>query len=177
MARTFAQRFNHRYGNVFPEPAAFNFGETLIKIPGLDGTGKMSKSENHMATLFLADDDDSIRKKIMKAKTDNGPSAMNSEKPDYIENIFLLMKLVSSPEVISKYEDDFNNCVIRYGDLKKQLGEDMVQFITPIRQKALDIMHDEKYLQQVMESGAQKARASAASTMQVVRSAMGLSYF
>jgi tryptophanyl-tRNA synthetase len=177
MARTFAQRFNHRYGNVFPEPAAFNFGETLIKIPGLDGTGKMSKSENQMATLFLADDDDSIRKKIMKAKTDNGPSAMNSEKPDYIENIFLLMKLVSSPEVISKYEDDFNNCVIRYGDLKKQLGEDMVKFITPIRQKALDIMHDEKYLQRVMESGAQKARASAASTMQVVRSAMGLSYF
>ena len=177
MARTFAQRFNHRYGTVFPEPSAFNFGETLIKIPGLDGTGKMSKSENQMATLFLADDDDIIRKKIMKAKTDSGPTGMNSEKPDYIENIFLLMKLVSSPEVIDKYEGDFNKGVIRYGDMKKQLGEDMVQFITPIRQKALDIMHDEKYLQQVMEAGAEKARASAGSTLQVVRSAMGLKYF
>jgi tryptophanyl-tRNA synthetase len=177
MARTFAQRFNHRYGEVFPEPAAFNFGETLIKIPGLDGTGKMSKSENQMATLFLADEDDIIRKKIMKAKTDNGPSAMNSVKPDYIENIFLLLKLVSSPGVVSKYEEDFNNCVIRYGELKKQLAEDMVSFIAPIRQKALDIMHDERYLQQVMESGAAKARSSAASTIQVVRSAMGLNYF
>lgn len=177
MARTFAQRFNHRYGNVFPEPTAFNFGETLIKIPGLDGTGKMSKSENQMSTLFLADEDEAIRKKIMKAKTDNGPAQMNSVKPGYIENIFLLMKLVSSADVVKKYEDDFNNCIIRYGDLKKQLAEDMVQFITPIRQKTIDIINDEKYLQQVMESGAVKARVSAGATLQIVRTAIGLQYF
>ena len=177
MARTFAQRFNHRYGNVFPEPTAFNFGETLIKIPGLDGTGKMSKSENQMSTLFLADEDEAIRKKIMKAKTDNGPAEMNSVKPGYIENIFLLMKLVSSADVVKKYEDDFNNCVIRYGDLKKQLAEDMVQFITPIRQKTIDIINDEKYLQQVMESGAARARVSAGATLQIVRTAIGLQYF
>ncbi len=177
MARTFAQRFNHRYGIVFPEPAAFNFGETLIKIPSLDGTGKMSKSENQMATLFLSDDDEMIRKKIMKAKTDNGPTSMNSVKPDYIENIFLLMNLVSIPEVIHKYEEDFNNCVIRYGDMKKQLGEDMVNFITPIRKKARDIMEDEKYLQHVMEAGAEKAGGSAKATLEVVRTAMGLKYF
>jgi tryptophanyl-tRNA synthetase len=177
IARTYAQRFNFRYGNVFPEPAAFNFGETLIKIPGLDGTGKMSKSENQMATLYLADEDDAIRKKIMKAKTDGGPTQPNSVKPDYIENIFLLMKLVSAEDVIKKYGDDFNNCVIRYGDMKKQLGEDMVNFIAPIRQKALDIMNDEKYLQQVMEKGAEKARRSAAATLDAVRQAMGLSYY
>ena len=67
----------------------------LVKVPSLDGTGKMSKSENQMATLYLADEDDAIRKKIMKAKTDNGPAENNSVKPDYIENLFLLMKLVS----------------------------------------------------------------------------------
>lgn len=173
MARNYAQRFNFRYGNVFPEPEAFNFGETLIKIPSLDGTGKMSKSENQMATLYLADDDDAIRKKIMKAKTDGGPTEPDSVKPDYIENIFQLMKLVSSEEVLAKFEADFNSCNIRYGDLKKQLGEDMANFIAPIRQKALDIMNDEKYLQQVMEMGAEKARRSAAATLQVVREAMG----
>ena len=70
MARNFANRFNHRYGEVFPEPVAFNFGEDLVKVPSLDGTGKMSKSENQYATLYLADDDDVIRKKVMKAKTD-----------------------------------------------------------------------------------------------------------
>ena len=177
IARTYAQRFNYRYGNVFPEPVAFNFGETLIKIPSLDGTGKMSKSENQMATLYLSDEDDAIRKKLMKAKTDGGPTTMNSEKPDYIENIFALMKLVSAEEVIKKYEDDFNNCVIRYGDMKKQLGEDMVQFITPIRQKAMDIMNDEKYLQQIMEAGAAKARKSSMATLDAVRQAMGLRYY
>ena len=177
MARNFAQRFNHRYEEVFPEPVAFNFGETLMKIPGLDGSGKMSKSENQMATLYLADDDDVIRKKIMKAKTDAGPAETNAEKPDYIENIFLLMKLVCTEDVIKKYQNDFNNCTIRYGDLKKQLAEDMIHFITPIRQKATDIISNEKYLKEVMEIGAAKARTSAVATMEIVRNAMGLKYF
>lgn len=177
MARNYAQRFNHRYGEVFPEPIAFNFGETLMKVPSLDGTGKMSKSENQMSTLYLSDEDNLIRKKIMKAKTDNGPSEKNAVKPDYIENIFQLMKLVSAPDVILKYEDDFNNCSIRYGEMKKQLAEDMVAFIAPIRQKATDIMTDEKYLKTVMEKGAEKAGKSAKTTMEIVRQAMGLKYF
>src|SRR5205085_10535847 len=127
MTRNFAQRFNHRYGDIFPEPQAFNFGSQLIKVPSLDGMGKMSKSENQMATLYLADDDDLIRKKVMKAKTDSGPTEPNSAKPDYIQNIFLLMKLVSTEEVVNKFEEDYNNCTIRYGDMKKQLAEDMVK--------------------------------------------------
>src|SRR4026208_71567 len=135
MARNFVNRFNHRYGEVFPEPVAFNYGGELVKVPSLDGAGKMSKSENQYATIYLADEDEMIRKKVMKAKTDAGPTEPNSSKPEYIENIFLLMKLVSRPEVIEKYESDFNNCTIRYGDMKKQLSEDMIGFIAPIRQK------------------------------------------
>lgn len=177
MARNFVKRFNHRYGEVFPEPQAFNFGEELIKVPSLDGTGKMSKSENQMATLYLSDDDELIRKKVMKAKTDNGPTAPNTPKPDYIENIFLLMKLVSSPDAVAKFEADYNNCTIRYGDMKKQLAEDMVQFITPVREKAIAIRNDEKYLQEVMEKGAEKARKSAGETIAIVRQAMGLNYY
>jgi len=113
----------------------------------------------------------------MKAKTDGGPQSMNSAKPDYIENIFQLMRLVSDKDFVRQVETDFNNCTIRYGDLKKQLGEDMVKFIAPIRQKATDILHDEKYLQDIMETGAEKARASAGRTMKIVREAMGLNYF
>lgn len=177
MARNFANRFNHRYGEVFPEPHAFNFGEELVKVPSLDGAGKMSKSENQLATLYLADDDDLIRKKIMKAKTDQGPSEPHSPKPDYIENIFLLMKLVSAPDVIEKFEADYNQCTIRYGDLKKQLAEDMVHFIAPIREKAESIRHDEKYLREVMEKGAEKAGKSAKDTMEIVREAVGLKYY
>ena len=177
MARNYVNRFNHRYGDVFPEPKAFNFGEELVKVPGLDGGGKMSKSENQYATLYLSDSDELIRKKVMKAKTDSGPTEPHSPKPDYIENIFLLLKLVSAPDTQAKFEADYNNCSIRYGDLKKQLAEDMVRFITPIREKAEAIRSDEKYLRGVMEMGAEKARKSARATMERVREAMGLNYY
>lgn len=177
MARTFANRFNHRYGQVFPEPHAFNYGGQLVKVPSLDGEGKMSKSINQMATLYLSDDDDTIRKKIMKTKTDGGPTVNNAEKPGYIENIFLLMKLVSTEDVLENFESAYNNCSIRYGDMKKKLGEDMVQFMSPIREKTLQIMNDTNYLKNVLESGAEKARRSAAATMEIVREAIGLKYY
>ena len=177
MARNFVNRFNHRYGDVFPEPRAFNYGSQLVKVPSLDGAGKMSKSENQNATLYLADEDDVIRKKVMKAKTDSGPTEQNSAKPDYIQNIFLLMKLVSSEDTLKKFDEDYNKCTIRYGDMKKQLGEDMVKFISPIREKVNAILADEKYLRQVMEQGAEKARKSAKATMELVREAIGLKYF
>jgi tryptophanyl-tRNA synthetase len=177
IARNYVNRFNHRYGDVFPEPKAFNFNSELVKVPSLDGAGKMSKSENQMATLYLADEDDLIRKKVMKAKTDSGPTESNSSKPDYIQNIFLLMKLVSSDDVVSKFEEDYNKCNIRYGDMKKQLAEDMVKFIAPIREKVEGILADESYLKQVMERGAEKARKSSKATMEIVRESMGLKYF
>jgi len=177
MARNFANRFNHRYGIVFPEPHAYNFGEDLIKVPGLDGIGKMSKSENQYATLFLADEDDLIRKKVMKAKTDGGPATPNEAKPGYIENLFLLMKLVSDAGTVSKFESDFDKCTIRYGEMKNQLAEDMVRFIKPIREKAGAIKKDEEYLRKIMEEGATTARESAQETMQLVKHAMGLKYY
>jgi tryptophanyl-tRNA synthetase len=177
MARTYVNRFNHRYGDIFPEPVAFNFGSELVKVPSLDGVGKMSKSENQYATLYLSDPDDLIRKKVMKAKTDSGPTAPNTPKPDYIENLFLLMKLVSTPDTVKKFEEDYNACTIRYGDMKKQLAEDMVNFIAPIREKAEAIQQDTGYLKKVMIQGAEKARISAQATMQVVRQAIGLNYY
>jgi len=181
MARNFAERFNYRYGDVLPLPYAFNYGSELIKIMSLDGTGKMSKSENQMATIYLADDDESIRKKIMKAKTDQGPATPNSVKPDYIQNLFTLMEQVSTEDTVAKFEADFNasstgNCIIRYGDLKKQLAEDMVQFIHPIREKAADIQSDTHLLHGLIKQGADKARDRASETLKLIREAIGLNY-
>jgi tryptophanyl-tRNA synthetase len=177
MARNFAKRFNHRYAEVFPEPVAFNFSNSLVRVPSLDGGGKMSKSENNMATLYLADDDETIRKKVMKIKSDMAPSEKNSVKSGPVQNLFLFMKLVSTDEIVEKYEAAFNNCTIRYGDMKKQLAEDMVNFITPIRKRVNEILDDETYLKNVMKAGAEKAVASAEATMQVVRKSMRLDYF
>ncbi len=176
MARTFANRFNYRYGNTLPEPVAFNYNAELVKVPSLDNTGKMSKSENQAATLYLADDDATIRKKVMKAVTDVAPVEKNSVMPASIENIFALMQLVSPKEKIDKYKSDFNDTTIRYGDLKKDLAEDMVQFIAPIREKASSLIQDEKAIKEILEKGAAKANKSANATMDLVRKNMGLNY-
>jgi tryptophanyl-tRNA synthetase len=174
-ARNFVNRFNIRYGEVFPEPYAFNFGEALARVPSLDGAGKMSKSENQNATLYLVDSDDDIRRKIMKAKTDSGQQG--GEKPEAIQNLFTLLELVVSPEVVRKFEDDYQSGTIRYGDMKKELAEGMVAFIAPIREKAEAIRNDLPYLRRVMEQGADKARASGQETLKLVREAIGLNYY
>lgn len=177
MARNFVQRFNHRYGKVFPEPQAFNYGSELIKVPSLDGSGKMSKSINQLATLYLSDSDEVIRNKVKKAKMDAGPKEMNSVKSPEVENVFTLLKLVSSEEVVKRFDTQYHDCTIKYGELKSQLGDDMVKFITPIRERADAIRNDPNYLKAVMEKGAEKARRSAKATMELVRKAMGLIYF
>lgn len=182
MARRFAQRFNHRYGDTLIEPTAFNYGSELVKILSLDGNGKMSKSENQMNTLYLADDDDLIRKKIMKAKTDQGPEQPNSPMPEYIKNLFALMQLVSAEDTLNKFNIDYNNsssgsAIIRYGDMKKQLAEDMVKFITPIRKKAADLQNDKVMLGKIMKTGKEKARESASKTIEMVRKAVGINYY
>ncbi len=176
MARNFAERFNHRYSEVFPLPYPFNYGSNLIKIMSLDGNGKMSKSDNEMSTLFIADEDDAIRKKIMKAKTDSGPTEPNSEKPDYIANLFTLMQVVSSADTMAYFEEAFADRSIRYGDMKKQLAEDMIHFIKPIREKAKAIQNDVDYLSEVILLGKEKAQQSAAKTLALVRSAVGVNY-
>lgn len=177
MSRNFGNRFNHRFGEVFPEPHAFNYGDELVKVPSLDGAGKMSKSENQFATIYLSDDDALIRKKVMKAVTDSGAPEPGAPMSTNISNLFSLMKLVCAPDVIEHFMNTFNNGTIRYGDLKKQLAEDMVKFISPIREKAEAIRTDEKYLREIMEKGAAKARKSAQATMLLVRDAMGLNYY
>lgn len=177
MARNFAQRFNGRYGELFPEPVAFNFGDNLIRIPSLDGNGKMSKSENEMATLYLADTDEMIRTKVKKAKTDSGPTEPDAPMPETVANLFLLMEQVSAPEVIESFKKDYQNQTIRYGDMKKQLGEDMVNFIAPIREKAKELQQDQAYLNRIMKTGAEKARASAAQTLQAARKLIGIDYY
>ncbi|MBA2407523.1 MAG: tryptophan--tRNA ligase, partial [Chitinophagales bacterium] len=119
MTRNFVNRFNHLYGvDYFPEPQAFNFSGELIKVLGLDGSGKMGKSEGEGNAIFLVDEPEAIRKKVMRAVTDSGPVEPNQPKPDAIENIFTLMKLVSEPDTLEHFESTYNKCTIRYGDMK-----------------------------------------------------------
>ena len=167
-----ARRFNTIYGSeLFPEPASFSYTGEGIKIPGLDGSGKMGKSEGN--AIYLVDDAATIRKKVMKAVTDSGPTEPNSVKPEVIQNLFTLMDVVSSKDTYDYFNEKYNNCEIRYGDLKKQLAEDIINFCSPIRERIMEYAANPDNLDKVAAAGAEKARASAATTMKEVRKLIG----
>jgi len=176
MARKFAKRFNNMYKvDYFQEPVPYNFGNDLVKVPGLDGSGKMGKSEGN--GIYLIDDEKTIRKKVMKAKTDSGPSMPNSEMPQEIVNLFTIAEIVSTPDTVDFFKTKYNDCSIRYGDFKKQLAEDIIAFNTPIREKIIDIYANEEYLRKVVKQGADKARESASKTIKEVREIIGFKAF
>lgn len=174
MTRDIAQRFNNMYNtSCFPLPQAFSFDGELVKIPSLNGEGKMSKSYGEQATIYLTDETSVLKKKIMRAKTDEGPKEKNSPKSEEIQNLFLLLKLVSDKQIVQQFEDAYNDCSIRYGDLKKQLFEDMDKFLTPLRQRIQEISSDKEYLNKVIKIGEEKARESARKTINEVRQIIG----
>jgi tryptophanyl-tRNA synthetase len=178
MARTFGNRFNRLYDTeYFPEPYAFSYTEKLVKVPGLDGKGKMGKSEGEANAVYLSDDPETIRKKVMRAVSDGGPTEENQAKPEPIQNLFDLMKVVSSADTHAHFEDLYSKMQIRYGDFKKQLAEDMIIATAPMRERIQDIAKDDAYLRQVAKHGALKARESAQKTIREVRSLIGFKSF
>lgn len=178
MARTFGNRFNRMYNmELFPEPQAFNYGSELVKIPGLQGGGKMSKSDGDNNVINLVDSPEAIRKKMSKAVTDTGPTEPNTHPTQPVQNLFDLMKVVSTEDTLKHFTDAYANCNIRYGDLKKQLAEDMITFLTPIREKIDAIKADDTYLAKVAKLGAEKARESASKTLNEARTAIGFKRF
>jgi tryptophanyl-tRNA synthetase len=176
MTRRFARRFNTMYGvDYFPEPDAYNFGKKLLKIPGLDGTGKMGKSEGN--GIFLADTPEEIRKKVMKAVTDAGPTTPGEKPSEPVRNLFTIMNAVSDPSMVKYFTEKHASCEIRYGDMKKQLAEDIIKVTDPIRERINEILANKKYLARIVSEGAQKARASASKTIRDVREIIGYKSF
>ncbi|MDP1726527.1 MAG: tryptophan--tRNA ligase [Bacteroidota bacterium] len=178
MARTFGNRFNRIYQKeIFPEPYAFNYGSELVKIPGLQGGGKMSKSDGDASVIKLNDSADQIRKKITKAVTDNTPLEPNTPPSVAVQNLLDLMKVVSEKEKLMHFTAAYANCNIRYGDLKKELAEDMIAFLAPIREKIIEFQSDEKLLSHIVKLGKEKAHESADKTLMECREAIGFKKF
>ena len=176
LTRRFARRFNSFYKTEnFKEPTNFNFGGNAVKVPGLDGSGKMGKSEGNC--IYLIDEEKVLRKKVMRAMTDEGPKEPNSPVSEPIANLFTLMELVSTPDTLQHFKDAYADCSIRYGDLKKQLAEDILKVTLPIRERILEIQGDDEYLGRVVRQGAERARETAAKTLREVREIMGIKKF
>ena len=172
MARKCARRFNNIYKTeLFPEPQNYYFGAEALKVPGLDGTGKMGKSDGNC--IYLCDEEKVVRKKVMRAVTDNGPQALNSEKPEVIENLFKMMSIVSDAETVKYFDEKWNDCTLRYGDMKKQLAEDMVKVLNPIRERIQEFSANTELLDKIARQGAERARESASATLKEVRKIIG----
>lgn len=173
LTRRFGRRFNAFYGvDYFSDPVNFNFGGKAVKVPGLDGSGKMGKSEGNC--IYLIDDEKTLRKKVMRAVTDAGPQEPNSPVSEPVANLFTLMELVSEPSTLEHFKAAYADCSIRYGDLKKQLAEDILKVTLPIRQRILEIRDDEAYLGRIARHGAERARETAAKTLAEVKHIMGI---
>lgn len=176
MARKCARRFNNIYKvEYFPEPKNFYFSDHAVKVPGLDGSGKMGKSEGNC--IYLFEDAKTISKKVMRAVTDAGPQAPNSEKPEVIQNLFTLMEIASEPETYKYFDEKWNDCSIRYGDMKKQLAEDIVKTLAPIRERILEYSSNTELLDKIARQGAEKARESASKTLNEVRKIIGFKVY
>lgn len=176
LTRRFGRRFNSFYKtDYFHDAVNFNFDGKPVKVPGLDGSGKMGKSEGNC--IYLIDDEKTLRKKVMRAVTDAGPTEPDTPPTEPIANLFTLMELVSEPSTLEHFKQAYADCSIRYGDLKKQLAEDILKITLPIRERILELRNDDEYISRVVRRGAEQARAIAADTLRDVREIMGIRRF
>ena len=129
----------------------------------------MGKSEGNC--IYLYEDAKSIEKKVKRAVTDSGPTEPNQEKPEVIQNLFTLMEIASSKETYDYFNEKWNDMSIRYGDMKKQLAEDIVKTLI------LEYKNNQELLDKVAKMGAEKARESSAATLKEVRKIIGFKVY
>ena len=172
LMRTLARRFNGLYGETFvvPEPMILDVGARVMALD--DPTSKMSKSAPTPAGYVeLLDEPDVIRRKIRRAKTDSGSEVLSSpEKPAITNllNIYAGLAGLPVPEIEERYRGR------GYGDFKKDLAEVVVDALSPIRERALELLNDPKELDDLLESGAERAREVAHANLRDARARMGL---
>ena len=113
----------------------------------------------------------------MRAVTDEGPKEPNQPISEPVANLLTLMELTSTPDTVQHFRDAYADCSIRYGDLKKQLAEDILKITLPIRERILDIRGNDEYIGSVLRRGAERARERAAATLAEAREVMGIRRF
>ncbi|MDP8948647.1 MAG: tryptophan--tRNA ligase [Actinomycetota bacterium] len=172
LTRTLARRFNGLYGETFvvPEPMILKTGARVMALD--DPTAKMSKSSPTPAGyVALLDEPDVIRRKIRRAKTDSGTEVVASPEKPAITNLLGIYAGLTG-RTVSEIEEQYRGK--GYGDFKKDLAEVVVESLSPIRERALELMDDPRELDEVLEAGAEKARGVARSTLHDAWAKLGL---
>ena len=172
LTRNLAERFNRRFGETFVVPD-IKVGEGGARVMSLqEPTKKMSKSdENENAFILLADDADTIRRKIKRSVTDSlGVISYNDEQPGIKNLLEIYSKLgnKSIEELVAMYEGK------GYGIFKEDVAEVIVESLRPIREQYNDLLNNKDYLEKVYAIGAEKAERQARKTLRKVYKKVGL---
>lgn len=171
LTRNLSQRFNHHYSDTFatPEPFIPKVGGRVMSLQ--EPTQKMSKSDpNQNATIFLNDDDETIKRKIKRAITDSGSEIKYSEDNPGISNLIELYSIAKNRSN-DEIEKEFEGC--GYADFKEACGKAVAEYILPIRENFNEIRNDKKRLNEIIQLGREKAGKTAFKTLRKVYKKVG----
>jgi len=172
LMRDIARRFNERHGEllVVPEHRIPTVGARVRDLQ--EPTRKMSTTGGtEQGTVYVLDEPDAVRRKFKRAVTDSGSEVVRGADKPGIGNMIEILAVVrgTSPEAV---ERDFEG--LRYGDFKTAVGDEVAEWLAPVRERYAELRPDEGALEDVLEAGAEKARAIASRTVADVREAMGV---
>jgi tryptophanyl-tRNA synthetase len=170
VAREIARKMNKKYGTDFPEPEQFR--TEGFSVPSLLGEGKMSKSVKG-SYINLADDLDTIKKKLALAPTDSGKGS-KIPKTGGVANLLTFVELIQGKNRRNDYEEEYLGEGIKYKGLKDDLAEAIYKKLKPIQERRSELEKDTDYVDNVIKDGAEKARKVARETLAEVKEKMGL---
>ena len=172
LMRDVARRFNERFGEtlVVPEARIPQVGARVRDLQ--DPDRKMSTTgSSEQGTVYVLDEPDALRKKLRRAVTDSGTEIVRADDKQGVSNLIEILAIVreTTPEAV---EADFAGK--RYGDLKTAAGDELADWLAPVRERYLELRGDEAELERLLAVGAEKASAIATGTLADVREAMGV---
>jgi tryptophanyl-tRNA synthetase len=172
LMRDVADRFNRRFGEtlVVPEARIPTVGARIRDLQ--DPTRKMSTTgSSEQGTVYVLDEPDAIMRKFKRAVTDSGTDIVRAPDKPGISNLIELLAVIretSAEEVEREFADS------RYGDFKVAVGEAVVEYLAPVRERYHELRGDEAELERILAAGAERARAMASETVADVREVMGV---
>ena len=172
LTREIARRFNERFADILVEPEV-RVPEVGARIMDLQEPGsKMTTTGGtESGTVLVLDDPDAVRKKFRSAVTDSGSDVVRADDKPGISNLIEILAVIrgASPEDVEREFADSG-----YGDFKAAVGDDVVEYLAPVRERYEELRDDEAGLEETLGTGAEKARAIASETLAEVRDAMGI---
>ena len=174
--REIVRSFNSTYGDVLVEPEGMYPEGIAGRLPGLDGKAKMSKSLGN--AIYLSDDEDEVRKKVMSMFTD--PNHIRVEDPGCVENNAVFTYLdafCQDKEALEEMKAHYRRGGLGDVKVKRYLNDILQAELDPIRARRRELEQNPDYIYEVLKKGSEKARAVAAQTLSEVRDAMGIEYF